>query len=50
MLDDLAPEARLRRANLMGAAAVTHAGDWEGLPFREELVAREKSDFADVRR
>ena len=50
MLDDLEPAARLRRANLMGAAAVTHSGDWEGLPFRDELLARELSAAVDVRR
>lgn len=50
LLDGLAPADRLRRANLMGAAAVRHSGDWEGLPFRSELLAREASSSVDVTR
>lgn len=50
LLDGLTPQQRLRRANLMGGAAVTHSGDWEGLPFRAELLAREQADGPDVRR
>lgn len=50
MLDGLDPQARLRRANLMGGAAVRHRGDWEGLPSRAELVARERAAGADVLR
>lgn len=50
LLEGLAPQQRLRRANLMGGAAVTHSGDWEGLPFRAELLAREQASGPDVRR
>ncbi|RIX28499.1 sugar kinase [Amnibacterium setariae] len=32
-------EERLRTAVRAGAAACTHAGDWEGLPFRRDLEA-----------
>ncbi|KGN41702.1 sugar kinase [Knoellia aerolata] len=37
ILDDLDPTARLDRAVLMGAWAVSTAGDWQGLPTRAEL-------------
>lgn len=37
-LENLAPAARLRRAHLMGAYAVSTVGDWETLPHREDLV------------
>ncbi|MGA4670707.1 sugar kinase [Propionibacteriaceae bacterium Y1923] len=50
LLDGLDPADRLRRGNLMGGAAVRHSGDWEGLPFRAELLAREQSAGADVTR
>lgn len=50
LLDGLPPEARLRRANLMGRAAVGHRGDYEGLPRRAELLAAERSGAADVTR
>jgi 2-dehydro-3-deoxygluconokinase len=39
---------RLRTAVRAGAAACTHAGDWEGLPFRRELEASD--DAEPVRR
>lgn len=37
VLDDLDPAGRLERAVLMGAWAVSTAGDWQGLPSRAEL-------------
>lgn len=37
VLDDLDPAARLERAVLMGAWAVSTVGDWQGLPSRAEL-------------
>ncbi|GGM94677.1 ribokinase [Lentzea pudingi] len=37
LLDDVAPEERLARGNAVGAFAVMAAGDWEGLPTRDEL-------------
>lgn len=43
MLDELGPADRLRRANAMGAAAVSHVGDFEGLPTRTDLLAWEGS-------
>ena len=50
MLDELGPAERLRRSNLMGAAAVGHRGDWEGLPRRATLLVAESADGADVTR
>ncbi|OON71369.1 sugar kinase [Streptomyces tsukubensis] len=38
LLDTLGPEARLARATALGAFAVASAGDWEGLPHRDELA------------
>ncbi len=38
LLDGEPPAARLRRANLAGAFAVTVPGDWEGLPSRADLA------------
>ncbi|MFB8241728.1 sugar kinase [Kitasatospora purpeofusca] len=38
LLDGLPVEGRLDRAVTTGAFAVAAAGDWEGLPFREELT------------
>lgn len=37
ILDGLDPRARLQRAGLLGAWAVSTRGDWQGLPTREEL-------------
>ncbi|GAA4812499.1 sugar kinase [Streptomyces ziwulingensis] len=37
LLDGLAPDGRLARANTLGAFAVASDGDWEGLPRRDEL-------------
>ncbi|GAA2435152.1 sugar kinase [Actinomadura vinacea] len=37
LLDGLDVEERLRRAHTVGAFAVSSRGDWEGLPFRDEL-------------
>ncbi|MGW4646879.1 sugar kinase [Kitasatospora sp. NPDC004289] len=37
LLDHLPVEGRLERAVTTGAFAVAAAGDWEGLPFRQEL-------------
>ena len=37
LLDGLDVEARLRRAHGAGAFAVLTRGDWEGLPYRDEL-------------
>jgi 2-dehydro-3-deoxygluconokinase len=37
MLDGLPPRGRLARATALGAFAVGSAGDWEGLPHRDEL-------------
>jgi 2-dehydro-3-deoxygluconokinase len=37
LLDGLGPAARLRRATTTAAFAVAGAGDWEGLPHRDEL-------------
>jgi 2-dehydro-3-deoxygluconokinase len=37
-LDGQDLNGRLARANALGAFAVSHAGDWEGLPTREELA------------
>ncbi|WP_334531996.1 sugar kinase [Streptomyces sp. B21-105] len=37
LLADEAPERRLHTAALLGAFAVSTAGDWEGLPRRSEL-------------
>lgn len=39
VLDDLDAAARLERAVLMGAWAVSTRGDWQGLPQRGELMA-----------
>lgn len=50
LLDGLPPAERLRRANLMGSAAVRHRGDYEGLPRRRELLALEASGEVDVLR
>lgn len=36
-LDGLSPEERLDRACALGAFAVAHTGDWEGLPIRTQL-------------
>jgi 2-dehydro-3-deoxygluconokinase len=36
-LDGLDPASRLRRGNLLGAAAVASHGDWEGAPRRRDL-------------
>ncbi|MGA4507827.1 sugar kinase [Propionibacteriaceae bacterium G1746] len=49
-LDGLDADARLRRGNLLGGAAVSHRGDWEGLPTRAELLTREASSGVDVAR
>ncbi|MFF0793514.1 sugar kinase [Streptomyces spiralis] len=38
LLDGLPPAERLRRACTTGAFAVATAGDWEGLPHRDELT------------
>ncbi|MGW0086964.1 sugar kinase [Streptomyces sp. NPDC003393] len=38
LLDGLPPAGRLRRACATGAFAVATAGDWEGLPHRDELA------------
>ncbi|MFC5747604.1 sugar kinase [Actinomadura rugatobispora] len=37
LLDGLDAEGRLRRAHAVGAFAVSSRGDWEGLPYRDEL-------------
>ncbi|GLZ12215.1 sugar kinase [Actinomadura sp. NBRC 104425] len=37
LLDGLDVEGRLRRAHTVGAFAVSTRGDWEGLPYRDEL-------------
>jgi 2-dehydro-3-deoxygluconokinase len=39
ILDGLDPRARLRRAALLGAWAVSTSGDWQGLPTRQEMDA-----------
>jgi 2-dehydro-3-deoxygluconokinase len=38
LLDGEDIAGRLHRGTVMGAFAVSTAGDWEGLPTREELV------------
>ncbi|MFF3906675.1 carbohydrate kinase family protein [Streptomyces sp. NPDC001848] len=38
------PEKRLRTAALLGAFAVSTAGDWEGLPRRSELALLDHHD------
>jgi 2-dehydro-3-deoxygluconokinase len=38
LLDGEPPPARLHRATLAGAFAVTVPGDWEGLPSRADLA------------
>jgi 2-dehydro-3-deoxygluconokinase len=48
LLDDLKPLERLQRGNACGAFAVSVAGDWEGLPRRDELATLASSD--NVRR
>ncbi|MEV4059434.1 sugar kinase [Nonomuraea dietziae] len=40
VLDGLTPQERLTRGTLLGAAAVTSASDWQGLPTRAELLNR----------
>lgn len=50
LLEGLSPEARLRRANLMGSAAVRHWGDYEGLPRRPDLHSAESMNPSDVTR
>jgi 2-dehydro-3-deoxygluconokinase len=40
--DDVA--GRLRRGCLLGAFAVGHLGDWEGLPRRDELALLDLGD------
>jgi 2-dehydro-3-deoxygluconokinase len=37
-LDDLGLEQRLERGAVLGAFAVSAAGDWESLPTRDELA------------
>ncbi|MBM7785168.1 sugar kinase [Tenggerimyces flavus] len=44
LLDELPPLDRLRRGNACGAFAVSVAGDWEGLPRRDELATLASSD------
>lgn len=41
LLDGLGPEARLERAIVCGAFAVSSRGDWEGAPTRAELTLLE---------
>ncbi|MHA7861640.1 sugar kinase [Tessaracoccus sp. Y36] len=50
LLEGAGSAARLRRGNVMGAAAVRHRGDYEGLPLRDELLAWEREGGADVLR
>lgn len=50
LLDGLGAADALRRANLMGAAAVRHRGDYEGLPRRAELLAAVDATPSDVSR
>ncbi|GAB2873029.1 sugar kinase [Streptomyces mayteni] len=49
LLDDLPPEGRLRRATATAAFAVATAGDWEGLPHRDELPLLDAAPGAAVR-
>lgn len=48
-LDGLDAYGRLERATLLGAASVTRAGDWEGLPTRAELAALTLPDGQTLR-
>lgn len=50
LLDGLTPAERMARANLMGRAAVTHRGDFEGLPTIKQLRAQELAPQDDVAR
>lgn len=48
-LDGLPIKERLVRAHVMGAIIVGIDGDWEGLPTRSELIARESTSSDSVR-
>ncbi|MGQ4512756.1 PfkB family carbohydrate kinase [Streptomyces sp. DW26H14] len=49
LLDGLDAEGRLRRATVTGAFAVATAGDWEGLPHRDELALLDAAPGSAVR-
>ncbi|WP_279634660.1 sugar kinase [Streptomyces carpinensis] len=49
LLDGLAPAERLRRACTTGAFAVATAGDWEGLPHRDELTVMDAPPGSAIR-
>ncbi|TDC74781.1 sugar kinase [Streptomyces hainanensis] len=49
LLDGLAPEERLPRATRTAAFAVATAGDWEGLPHRDELPFLDSAPGAALR-
>lgn len=49
LLDGLAPAERLRRATRTAAFAVACAGDWEGLPHRDELPLLDTEPGSAVR-
>lgn len=51
LLDDLSPEQVLDRAVRVGAAAVSCASDWQGLPRRDELMSLDETvDVGEVKR
>ncbi|MGV9270828.1 sugar kinase [Kitasatospora sp. NPDC003701] len=49
LLDGLPVEERLGRAVTTGAFAVASAGDWEGLPFRDELTLLDAAPGSTLR-
>lgn len=49
LLDGLAPVGRLQRATVLGGFAVATAGDWEGLPYRNELDLLDAAPGSAVR-
>jgi 2-dehydro-3-deoxygluconokinase len=49
LLDGLDPARRLERATVCGAFAVASAGDWEGLPHRDELTLLDGAPGGAVR-
>ena len=49
LLDGLPPEQRLQRATRTAAFAVACAGDWEGLPHRDEIALLDVAPGGAVR-
>jgi 2-dehydro-3-deoxygluconokinase len=46
VLDELSPAESAKRAHSVAAFVVSHRGDWEGLPYREELELINSQDVA----